>query len=85
MSIWELLLSTLTKCLNIAHSVTRHALSVFLGYGDSEALRLDHDGAWVGGSAGIIKPAVTFGENVKYVTRSMTLWKEVINFWSSER
>jgi NAD-dependent SIR2 family protein deacetylase len=34
-------------------------------YGDSEALQLDHDGAWVGGSAGIIKPAVTFfGENV---------------------
>jgi len=34
-------------------------------YGDSEVLRLDPDGAWVGGSAGIIKPAVTFfGENV---------------------
>lgn len=34
-------------------------------YGDSEGLRLDNDGAWVGGSAGIIKPAVTFfGENV---------------------
>jgi NAD+-dependent protein deacetylase sirtuin 4 len=34
-------------------------------YGDSERLRLDNDGAWVGGSAGIIKPAVTFfGENV---------------------
>jgi len=34
-------------------------------YGDSEELRVDKDGAWVGGSGGIIKPAVTFfGENI---------------------
>lgn len=34
-------------------------------YGDSDFLRLDSDGAWAGGSAGIIKPAVIFfGENV---------------------
>ena len=34
-------------------------------FGDSKILRLDHDGAWIGGSRGIIKPAVTFfGENV---------------------
>jgi NAD-dependent deacetylase sirtuin 4 len=39
-------------------------------YGDSDILRLDHDGAWKGGSAGIIKPAVIFfGENVSRETR----------------
>jgi NAD-dependent SIR2 family protein deacetylase len=34
-------------------------------YGNSSVLQIDSDGAWKGGSAGIIKPAVIFfGENV---------------------
>jgi NAD+-dependent protein deacetylase sirtuin 4 len=39
-------------------------------YGDGEVLQLDSDGAWRGGSVGIIKPAVIFfGENVSSETR----------------
>lgn len=41
-------------------------------YGDSDLLRLDSDGAWTGGSTGIIKPAVIFfGENVSDDVRNV--------------
>lgn len=40
-------------------------------YGDSDLLRVDSDGAWIGGSTGIIKPAVIlFGENVSDEVRN---------------
>lgn len=45
-------------------------------YGDSEILQVDPDGAWRGGSAGIVKPAVIFLERTcrrKYVTWSTRL------------
>jgi NAD+-dependent protein deacetylase sirtuin 4 len=39
-------------------------------YGDSDYLQIDSDGAWIGGSAGILKPAVIFfGENVSNEVR----------------
>ena len=39
-------------------------------YGDSHVLRMDSDGAWTGGSAGLVKPAVIFfGENVSHPVR----------------
>ena len=39
-------------------------------YGNSNILQLDDDGAWIGGTAGIVKPAVIFfGENVSSDTR----------------
>jgi NAD-dependent deacetylase sirtuin 4 len=39
-------------------------------YGDGKVLQLDSDGAWRGGSAGILKPGVIFfGENVTSETR----------------
>ena len=39
-------------------------------HGDSDLLRVDSDGAWIGGSTGIIKPAVIlFGENVSNKVR----------------
>ena len=41
-------------------------------YGDSSMLQIDSDGAWKGGTAGIIKPAVIFfGENVSREIRNM--------------
>ena len=44
--------------------------SCLLRYGDSEILQVDADGAWKGGSTGIIKPAVIFfGENVSTEVR----------------
>jgi len=39
-------------------------------YGDSDVLRVDEDGAWNGGTAGVVKPAVIFfGENVSNESR----------------
>jgi NAD+-dependent protein deacetylase sirtuin 4 len=39
-------------------------------YGDSSVMQLDKDGAWSGGTAGVVKPAVIFfGENVSNETR----------------
>jgi NAD+-dependent protein deacetylase sirtuin 4 len=39
-------------------------------YADSDMLQVDSDGAWKGGTAGIIKPAVIFfGENVSHEIR----------------
>jgi len=41
-------------------------------YGDSALIQIDSDGAWVGGTAGIIKPAVIFfGENVPSEIRNL--------------
>ena len=40
-------------------------------YGDTDLLRVDSDGAWIGGSTGILKPAVIFfGENVSDEVRN---------------
>lgn len=41
-------------------------------YGNSSVLQVDRDGAWMGGTAGIIKPAVIFfGENVSSEMRRL--------------